>query len=84
MLKKKRKYDLKAADDNDRIRNSSKIYYSSEIWGLWYDESLPYSWNMKTQIVFSPFSFWIGWCQYDKFCSILLDNFIKHKILISE
>ena len=32
MLKrKKRKYDLKAADDNDRIRNSSKIYYSSEI-----------------------------------------------------
>jgi len=33
------------------------IYYSSEIWGLWCDESLPYSWNMKTQIVFPPFHF---------------------------
>ena len=31
-VKKKRKYQyLKAADENDRIRNSSKIYYSSEI-----------------------------------------------------
>ena len=63
--------------------------HSSEIWGLCLMkcssemlQNLAYFWNKKTQLVLYNWVFLFQ--KYAKFWSVSLENFIKHKNLISE